>query len=183
MPRRFLIRENANPEVENALKDPYSNPALQADVPGTRKAVATHIPSSPFLFNSPISAHPRPMHGRHPHLSSPSPLSPSNRHTRLHKDSQSHPSARMQSKHSCCPSLHLLDVRTTSARRLLASPAACSPLQPPSLAPATLTAAPSGCRRTASTAPLSILPPVAKAPSEDDIAFRGVSYGEDEYWA
>ena len=124
MPRRFLIRENANPEVENALKDPYSNPALQADVPGTRKAVATHIPSSPFLFNSPISAHPRPMHGRHPHLSSSSPLSSSNRHTRLHKDSQSHPSTRMESKHACCPSLHLLAVRTTSARRLLASPAA-----------------------------------------------------------
>ena len=28
------------------------------------------------------------------------------------------------SKHACCPSLHLLVVRTTSARRLLASPAA-----------------------------------------------------------
>ena len=100
---------------------------------------------------------------------------------RLHKDSQSHPSTRMESKHACCPSLHLLAVRTTSARRLLASPAACSPQQPSSLAPATLTAAHSGCRRTASTVPLSILPPVVKALFEDDVAFSGVSCGEDEY--
>ena len=157
------------------MKDPYSNPALQADIPGTRKAVAMHIPSSPFWFNSPISAHPRPMHGRHPHLSSPSPLSPSNCHTRVHKDSQSRPSARMESKHACCPSLHLLAVRTTSARRLLASPAAItrtSHLDGPHL----LVAA-----EPPPTAPLSILPPVVKAPSEDDVAFRGVSCGEDEY--
>ena len=72
--------------------------------------------------------HPRPMHGRHPHLSSPSPLSPSNRHTRLHKDSQSRSSARMESEHTCCPSLHLLAMRTMPVRRLLVSPAACSPL-------------------------------------------------------
>ena len=130
---------------------------------------AMHIPSSPFLFKSPISAHPRPMHGRHPHLSSPSPLSPSNRHTRLHKDSQSHPSARMESKHACGPSLHLLAVRTTSARRLLASPVAItrtSHLDGPHL----LVAA-----EPPPTAPLSILPPVVKAPSEDDVAFGEAS--------
>ena len=38
------------------------------------------------------------------------------------------PFMRMESKHACYPSLHLFAVRTTSARRLLASPAACSPL-------------------------------------------------------
>ena len=67
--------------------------------------------------------HSRPMHGRHPHLSSPSPLSPSNHHTRLHKDSQSRSSARMESKHTCCPSLHLLAMRTTPVRCLLATSA------------------------------------------------------------
>ena len=68
------------------------------------------------------------MHDHHPHLFSPSPLSLSNRHTRLHKDSQSRSSARMESEHTCCPSLHLLAMRTTPVRRLLVSPAACSPL-------------------------------------------------------
>ena len=59
----------------------------------------------------------------------------------------------------------------------------CSPHQPPLLAPATLTAAPSGCRRTASTAPLSILPPVVKAPSEDDVAFGEASWRKMKFWA
>ncbi|WKA03320.1 hypothetical protein VitviT2T_021436 [Vitis vinifera] len=68
------------------------------------------------------------MHGRHPHLSSSSPLSPSNRRTRLHKDTQSRSSAHMESKQACCPSPHLFVVRTAPARRLLVSPAACSPL-------------------------------------------------------
>lgn len=44
--RHFLIRENTNPEIESALKDPYMNSALQADVSSTRKAVVMHIPSS-----------------------------------------------------------------------------------------------------------------------------------------
>nr|CAN78760.1 hypothetical protein VITISV_016594 [Vitis vinifera] len=46
LPWHFLIRENTNPEIESALKDPYMNSALQADVSSTRKAVVMHIPSS-----------------------------------------------------------------------------------------------------------------------------------------
>lgn len=75
--------------------------------------------------------------------------------------------------------------------RHCSSPAAIPAPAMWALAPATVTAVPSGCRRTAATTSLSILPPVVGAPSEDDIrgekqARRRWSFGlgfEMGFWA
>ena len=66
----------------------------------------------------------------------------------------------------------------------------CSPHQTPSsvptmreLAPATVAATFSGCRRTATAAPLSMVPLVVEASSEDDIQAEMQAVKERKSWA
>ena len=117
----------------------------------------------PFSMNS----------GHHPNTSPlvspifPITFSPSNRHTHLHKNSQSHPSTHMGSKHASClhhlpphishrsPRLHQRRVCQRPGE-LHAPPYAHGVVIP---APATMAAAHSRRRQTAATAPLFIAPP------------------------
>ena len=135
----------------------------------------------PFSMNS----------GHHPNTSPlvspifPITFSPSNRHTHLHKNSQSRPSTRMGSKHASC--VHHLPPHIRHRSPRLHQRRVCQRLgelhDPPYAhgvvipAPATMAAAPSGRRQTAATTPLFIPPPQLpssscrrwwKAPSDVD---------------
>ncbi|WJZ85014.1 hypothetical protein VitviT2T_004584 [Vitis vinifera] len=72
--------------------------------------------------------------------------------------------------HASRPILHFFSLlQAPRDCRHCSSPAAITAPAMWALAPATVTAAPSGCRRTTATTSLSILPPVVGAPFEDDI--------------